>query len=354
MPAPGTKDNGHQATHPATSKQVESKLTARHIAFEFQPNLRIDEIRDIEGNQVRLCEHRAPKEMVKRFAEQMKAGAIFPAIVVNEHTELVDGNTRRMAALQNGHETIAAYICFDLSPLQARSLSVELNQSHGLSMTEDEIHAFVASAVQEGQLLDTSIYARMTGVKASTLSRWIAGKQFQMRAEREGIAGPGIAGLSESVQAALQVAHLESVFIEVTALAVAAKIPAAQLKKLITKANSAPSEADALAVVADEHEARADDIKSIATGFKATKRRSQLSAMHITGLLKFEVEELLDVAPEKQRDTFLRLRALKEHIDAAVEQATVGWNVADTELDDSVQAGSPERPLAHTWVDGNV
>ena len=351
MPPRSDPDKGRPATHSSTSKQVEARLVARHIDFAFEPNLRIDEIRDVEGNQVRLSEHRAPKEMVKRFAEQMKAGAIFPAIVVNDRGELVDGNTRRMAALKNGHETIAAYICSDLSPLQARSLSVELNQSHGLSMTEDEIHAFVASAVQEGQLLDTKAYARMTGVKASTLSRWIAGKQFQMRAERAGIASPEVAALSESVRAALQVARLKSVFIEVTALAVAGRMPAAALKKLITKANTAPSEAEALAVVADEREARSDDIKAFAGGFKARKRKSQRSVMHISGLLKFDVEELLDVAPDKRRETFLRLRALEQHINAAIEQARAGWSVSDVEPSTSTQPNLPDRPLAYARVD---
>lgn len=349
---PRNTDKRRDATHSSTSKQVEARLVARHIDFEFEPNLRIDEIRDVEGNQVRLSAHRAPKEMVKRFAEQMKAGAIFPAIVVNDRGELVDGNTRRMAALKNGHETIAAYICSDLSALQARSLSVELNQSHGLSMTEEEIHAFIASAVQDGQILDTKVYARMTGVKASTLSRWIAGTQFQIRAEREGIVTPEVAALSESARAALQVARLKSVFIEVTALAVAARMPAAALKKCITKANAAPSEAEALAVVADEREARSEDIKAFAGGFKARKRSGQRSAMHISGLLKFDVQELLDVAPEKRREMFLRLRALEEHIHAAIEEAETGWSVSDTgEPSAPTRPSSPTRPLAYAQAD---
>jgi len=328
MVSRSTSRNGLQATHSSTSKQIESKLTARHIDFEFEPNLRLDTIRDVEGNQVRLCEHRAPKEMVKRFAEQMRAGAVFPAIVVNDRRELVDGNTRRAAALKNGYETIAAYICSDLSALQARSLSVELNQSHGLSMTDDEIHAFVASAVQEGQLLDTQSYARMTGITASTLSRWVAGEQFQMRAEREGIEPRDAATLSESAQAALQVARLKSVFLEVTALALAARMPATQLKKLITKANDAPSEAEALAVVAGERDERLDDIKAIAAGFHAIKPKRSRSTLHVNGLLRCRVEELLDVAPDNQHATFLRLRALQDHINAAVEQARSLWDLS--------------------------
>src|SRR5688500_8084811 len=85
--------------HPSASQQVETKLEARHIEFVFEPNLPITNIREVEGNQVRLSEHRAPREMVARYAQQMSAGATFPAIVVNDRLELVDGNTRLAAAM---------------------------------------------------------------------------------------------------------------------------------------------------------------------------------------------------------------------------------------------------------------
>ena len=86
------------SSHPAVSLQIESKLTARQVPFTFEPNLAIETIREVEGNQVRLSEHRAPKAMVARYAAQMKGGAIFPAIVVNGRHELIDGNTRWTAA----------------------------------------------------------------------------------------------------------------------------------------------------------------------------------------------------------------------------------------------------------------
>jgi hypothetical protein len=226
-----------RSMHPSASMQIESKLVARRVSFTFEPNLGIDQIRDVEGNQVRLSEHRSPKAMVDRYAEQMKGGAIFPAIVVNDRHELVDGNTRWMAAQRNNKETIPAYVCADLSALQARSLSVELNQSHGLSMTEDEIHAFVTSAVEEGQVLDTKAYSRMTGVKASALGRWVAAKHFEMRAARDGVKADRFEGLSDSVRAALHVTKLRAVFLKVTALAIEAGVPAAQLKAIIAEAN---------------------------------------------------------------------------------------------------------------------
>src|SRR5271154_4959333 len=95
-----------QGSHPASSPEIERKLQARYIEYVFEPNLSVGDIVDVEGNQVRLSEHRAPREMVERYAEQMKAGAIFPAIVVNDRRELVDGNTRRLAALKIGRDVI--------------------------------------------------------------------------------------------------------------------------------------------------------------------------------------------------------------------------------------------------------
>lgn len=313
--------------HPSASMQIESKLAARHVSFTFEPNLCIDQIRDVEGNQVRLSEHRAPKAMVNRYAEQMKGGAAFPAIVVNDRHELVDGNTRWIATQRNNRETIAAYVCSDLSALQARSLSVELNQSHGLSMTEDEIHAFVTSAVEEGQVLDTKAYSRMTGVKVSTLARWVAAKHFEMRAARDDVKADWFEGLSDSVRAALHVAKLRAVFLGVTALAIEARVPSAQLKTIIAEANAAPSEAEALAVVARAREVWSDEVKAIAAGFKSARRKSAGSALHIGGLLRFEVSDLLDVSPDKQSDMFARMSLLRERLDGALARATIEWGV---------------------------
>ncbi len=311
------------------SAQIESKLDARQVAYQFEPNLSVDKIHDVEGNQVRLIDHRAPKALVDRYAEQMKAGAVFPAIVVNDRYEIVDGNTRWTAVRRNKRDVVAAYVCSDLSALDARSLSVELNQSHGLSMTEEEVRAFVVNAVQDGQVLDTKAYARMTGTKASTLARWVAAKHFQMRAAREAIPADGVASLSTSVQAALQVAKLKSVFIALTSLAIDAKVPALRLRAIITQANIATSEGEALAVVATAREARADDIKAISAGFKPARRRSAGSALHIGGLLRFHVDDLLDVEPEKQPEMFTRLCTLRERLDAVVDKAGDAWVLPD-------------------------
>lgn len=333
----GASDGG-RALHPSASTETESRLEARHIQFTFEPNLRIDQIRDVEGNQVRLLEHRAPTDMVTRYAEQMKSGAVFPAIVVNDRYELIDGNTRWGAAARNGRETICAYVCHDVSALDARSLSVELNQTHGLSMTDSELRRFVTSAVQEGQTLDAKAYARMTGVKASTLARWVAATHCELRAVREGIAAERLEGISDSVLAALQVAKLRSVFLAATELAIDARVPSSQIKTLVAEANAAASEDAALAGVAAAREARSDDVKAIAAGFRSTRRRSAGSALHIGGLLRFEAGDLLDVEPAKQSETFERLSALRSRLEGVLSRAEQEWDLS--------KEPSPTRDLA--------
>src|SRR3954471_12098179 len=94
-----------RTAHPAVSQQIEQMLRARSIEFDFEPNVQISEIRDAEGNQVRLTEHRAPKDQITRYAVAMKHGAQFPAIVLNDRLERIDGNTRLEARIKNGDTT---------------------------------------------------------------------------------------------------------------------------------------------------------------------------------------------------------------------------------------------------------
>lgn len=325
--------------HSASSVQIEERLAARHIDYRFEPNYSIDAIVDSEGHQVRLIEHRAPTDMVTRYAQQMKASAVFPAIVVNELGELIDGNTRRRAALKAGRSTIPAYICRDLTPLQARALSVELNQANGLSMDENELHAYVRSAVLEGQTLDMKACARITGVRPSKLERWKAQAQFEQRAKQCGVRNAEVAILSESVQAALNGVRLVPVLIEASAVAAAARMPLSAVRRMVSQINTATSEAAAVEVVAGERAARADDIRAIASGFAARRRVGQRSAMHIAALLKFEVNDLLEVPPENRELTITRLRELQDHAGRAIATATTRWHLDElpVEVPDSAE-----------------
>ena len=326
-----------RAAHPASSQQIEQMLAARNIDFDFEANVRIDEIRDAEGNQVRRIDHRAPKDQVSKYATAMRHGAIFPAIVLNEAMEKIDGNTRLEAAIRNGEKTIPAYICHGMTPLQARSLSVELNQSNGLAMTEEEIRGFIVGAVHDGEHPDIKSLARMTGFKEAKIARWIAEAQFEVRAARAGIEDAVTGVLPSSTRAALQTTRLAQPFEQLTVLAAEGRIPVAEVKGLVARVNAAPSQAEAQEIVDAERAARGDELRSVAAGFKPRDRRSRGSAQHFGALLKFEVEDLIDVAPDRQYETFVRVKRVRDRLNAFVARAAVEWDLTPPAETDAVE-----------------
>jgi hypothetical protein len=316
-------------------------LKSRGLDYDFEANLAIDEIREVEGMQVRLPEHRAQKDQVTKYATAMKHGATFPAIVLNEQFEKIDGNTRLEAKRKNGSDTIAAYIVYGVTALDARSLSVELNQSNGLAMTEVEIRNFIAGAISEGQHPEVRTLARMTGVRELKIHRWIAETQFLNRARQAGISDRHLSVLPASTRAALNSVRLDAVFKALTVLAAEAKLSAAEVKQLVTQVNGASSEDDARQIVETERNTRADEIRAIASGF-SPDRKSKGSAQHIGGLLRFDVDALLDVAPEKQYETFTRLKELRDRLDLVVNQAQRNWDLTppDTSQGDGGMAAA--------------
>jgi hypothetical protein len=341
-----------RTSHPAMSQQVEQMLTTRGIQFDFEANVQISEIRLAEGFQVRLTEHREPKDQVAKYSVAMKHGAQFPAIVLNDRLERIDGNTRLAARLKNGDTTIPAYICHNLTPLQARSLSVELNQSNGLAMTEQEIRQFVDGAVQEGQHADLRSLSRMTGVTETKLQRWVAETQFKTRAEREEVDERHTDVLPPSTRAALNAVRLAAVFRDITQLAAEARIPAAGVKKLVAQANAASSESEALAIVAAERSNRASEIRAVGSGFSPRNtRRSNGSAQHLGGLAKFKVEDLLDVDPEKQFEMFERMRLVRDRLDEVVKRAESEWDLTPPSDESENRVGDSGDPTADVDAD---
>jgi hypothetical protein len=331
-----------RSTHPARSPQTEAMLKARSIDFEFEPNLAVADIREAEGPQVRLMQNRAPKDQVTKYATAMKHGATFPAVVLNEQMELIDGNTRLAGRLKNGDDTIAAYILYGVTALDARSLSVELNQSNGLAMTEEEIRGFIDGAVKDGQQPEVRALARMTGVSEPKITRWIAETQFVGRSAKVGIADRYVTALPASTRAALYATRLEAIFEALTVLAAEAKLPTALVKKLVGQVNGAPSESAAQEIVQREREQRAEEIRAVASGFSPRDRKSKGSAQHLGGLQRFDVDDLLDVAPEKQYETFERLKVLRDRLDTVVSRAQVEWDLTPpAAANDDVRTADP-------------
>ncbi|HTX09787.1 MAG TPA: hypothetical protein VME22_14295 [Solirubrobacteraceae bacterium] len=316
---PVTFGTSRGAMHPARSPHIEERLHRRQINYTFEPSFLVDRIRTVEGNQVRLSAHRAPKHMVDRYVEQMRNDAVFPGIVITDAGELVDGNTRLAATERLKRVTIAAYVCDDLTPLIARALSVELNQSHGESMTAAEIRTFVIGAVREGQKLNLRSYARMTGTKPGILNRWIRAEEGRTKIARAGLLEQ-YELLPETVQAVLSQIRMQSVFIEATRLAIDARLNTTSTKEIVRDVNAATSEAEALLLIADARDARAADIATMATGFKPTRRRSLSAAPHLAALMRLEADDFVDVAPDKIADAIARMERVHAQLGLALTQ----------------------------------
>jgi hypothetical protein len=210
-------------------------------------------------------------------------------------------------------------VCSDLTPLVGRALSVELNQSHGEAMKSAEIRAFVISAVREGQKLDLSAYARMTGTNRRTLARWIRAEEARRRITRAGL-NDRFEQLAEPVQATLQKIRLQSVFVEASRLAIDAQLSTMVTKAIVKEANAAASEDEALALIDKEREARAADISALGAGFTPARRRAATIAPHLAALMRCDVSDFTDVAPDKIPDAITRIEQVHAQLGIALEE----------------------------------
>jgi len=312
------------AHHSASSARTETILEERHIGYSFEPNLALDAIQTPEGHQVRLIEHRAPTDLVNTYAVQMQQGAVFPAIVVTNSFEMIDGNTRLAAAIKCRARSIPAYVCAAMTALEIRSLSIELNQIHGQRMTSGEVRSFVVSCVRSGVAIEPKTCARITGVRASVIARWLSIENCRARAAAHGLS---IDRLSDSAIAAIATARLDRVFVALVAVATTGRPPASRLRAIASRANSASSEEEAVAVVTRESEEATSRSEP-----DARTRRSRGSAFHIGGLLRFTVDDFLDVALDRQEETYANLCLVRDLLDAAVSAAGIGWRLEGSAL----------------------
>jgi hypothetical protein len=108
-------------------------------------------------------------------------------------------------------------------------------------------------------------------------------------------------------------------------LGAAARVPASEMKKIVRDANRAPSEEDALAVVARARADRAPEIRALVCGLKTPPRRSLGSAAHVNALLKYSAHDLLDVAPSHQTETYINLLRLHARLGEVLVEAQIGW-----------------------------
>ena len=135
--------------------RIEGLLREWNLDFDFDAEYPLRKIDVQTDTQVRLPEHRAPRDTVEEFTTQMRGQLAhdrisFPPLVLTHNGRLIDGNTRKQAAEQNGLETFHVYLVklprADFGPM----IGAALNQMGGKRLTAEESFAAAEKMMREG------------------------------------------------------------------------------------------------------------------------------------------------------------------------------------------------------------
>lgn len=253
--------NEEPVTVDGRDAKVEAWLDARHVKWVFDPALAVDAIDTAKSraNQARL--EVLDVDVAERYALDMRNGAVFPAVLARSRPRakrvvLLGGNHRHQAHLDAGHATLPAYVveCEDET---ATLLMYEDNRRHGLPPSKTERTRQAAHLVAMGWLAKDA--AAAVGVTKGDLSR--ASGVDRATARARALKVGGFDRLPASTRWSLGKANLDPVFTAAARLTTAAGLNTHDVDALIQRANRAPSEAAALAVVAGELEARRAELQ---------------------------------------------------------------------------------------------
>ena len=228
--------------------RAEALFAQWNIPVELNQDFPIDDIRRLDGAQVRDLGHVAPAEGVQEYAMQMSSGALFPPIVLMKPNILVDGNTRLGAAKSIGRETFAAYV-IDVPTVDfAKSVAGALNQLNGRRLDAAEAQRVALTMLQELKFNDDQI-AAYVGRSSQMVRTWRRQAETETRAKRLGLAEQ-LDSVSKNQQDRIASINHDAPFAEVVKLLSEAKVPNGELRSIVQDVIKAPSEADELERVA--------------------------------------------------------------------------------------------------------
>jgi ParB-like chromosome segregation protein Spo0J len=227
--------------------RIEALWLSWNIPYELK-EFELAEIRTLDGAQVRDLGHIAPSEGVEEYATQMKAGAAFPPIVVMKPNILIDGNTRLAAAHHLKLETFPAYV-IDVPTIDfAKAVAGALNQLNGRRLTSSEAHGVAMTMLRELKFTDEQVAANV-GRSAQMVRTWRLQAETENRGKRLGLGEP-LEQVSQNQRVRLASISHDAPFGELLKLVSEVKVPNAELNRVVKEVKKAPSDADALEVVA--------------------------------------------------------------------------------------------------------
>jgi ParB-like chromosome segregation protein Spo0J len=221
--------------------RVEALIETWGFKFTYEPAFPLKNIKRREEIQVRESIHRAPKERVEEYAVQMKAGALFPPILLSHNHELFDGNTRKAAAESAGYEDFPAYVVALPGPQWGRMLGAAINQTGAARLSPDEAFT-VANEMFDENFSDEQI-AKAIGRRREQVLHYRREKEFDQHATEAGVSS---APVTRAVKRELaKITHSEPFKAAVDAAATT-KASAPEVRKLAAELATTRSDDEAL------------------------------------------------------------------------------------------------------------
>lgn len=227
---------------------IEAKLQNWNIAYDYIPAFDLDHLEVVEVAQVRFAEHRVNPAQVEEYRQQMLNGAMFPPLVVMHPNIVVDGNTRRSAAMKARIKTMPVFVARFPSTALARAFAAAVNQTGGRRLAPDEARAS-SQALLEAGYTEEAVSLEI-GYSRTQVGKWKTEMAFAERARRTGIAH-AIEDVKRSQQHQIGQLRSDPVFAEVARTVLDLNPPAKDVTELVKIAKEAHSDADALHKIAE-------------------------------------------------------------------------------------------------------
>lgn len=261
--------------------RVEAKFLEWNVDYRHEPEFPVDKMRLADWAQVRFEANRAPKDIVEEYRVHMSNGAAFPPIVLMSPDVLIDGNTRRAAAILLRRKTFPVYIGDFTTPKLAKAFAAALNNMGGKRLSPLEA-AEAARELMEQGFADESI-AREIGRSIEQVRRVRNEAELFTRAERLKLTEQATA-LSPDQRIHLNRIKHDPPLAEALELVAKIKPDRGLLRDLVVKIDQAPSDADAIDVIAA---ARRDWRPAGPPPHRVTVPfEIRQASMHLGGLLK--------------------------------------------------------------------
>jgi hypothetical protein len=229
--------------------QAEKAFERWGLRYRLVEDFPLDRIQDIQGQQVRFQANIANRDVVEEYYEQYSNGASFPPVVLAEPGTIIDGNTRLAMARKAKLTTFPAYLVQVSSLDLAKALGAYLNQTGGQRLQQDEAYQAALDMMGENLQFSDAQIAETTGKAAWQVKNWRAEREAARHAERTN-AALAFAAVPKTQHKTLAKIVQDEPFKAAVELAGSRRLPNATVKKMVEEIGAAPSESDALEVVA--------------------------------------------------------------------------------------------------------